>query len=36
MDLCDGDEDACMGRLRQEMLCSNGGYEAWFGTLHHP
>ena len=22
--------------LSQETLCSNGGYEAWFGNLQHP
>ena len=30
------DEDTCTVHLRQETLCSNGGYEALFGTLQHP
>ena len=25
--------DTRMVRLRQEKLCNNGGYEAWFGRL---
>ena len=30
------DEGVRTVRLCQDMLGSNGGYEAWFGTLQHP